>query len=136
MGVGDPQNINAMIEHAFLPKETYFGWRSPFLFTAGDESFMALNKSNILYDSSLSFYEKSWPYPMLKTEKTRSCLIKPCPPVRTTFFGGSLSVWTGIDARSKEGGNSVYLNTCAKRCPSQRLEITFNYFGGSCCEAV
>nr|AQZ26781.1 chitin deacetylase 7 [Tigriopus japonicus] len=246
------QNINALIEHALLPKETYFGWRSPFLFTTGDESFTALNASNILYDSSLSFYEKSWPYPLINDKKSSSCLIKPCPSQDYLLMEAPLSVWTGIDNevcammdackygstreeayevmmanfrrfheenvpmpislhggalingnnghfreafidflrtllgmrdvhfvtmrqlvefsrnpkntfqfmrearracvtfrpkescqpkrpacefKNTDGENSVYLHTCAKRCPSQRLEIAFDYFGKSCCEA-
>ncbi|TRY80762.1 hypothetical protein TCAL_13736 [Tigriopus californicus] len=245
------QNVKNMVEHGFLPKDTNFGWRAPFLFTAGDESFSALNRSNIMYDSSLSFYEKSWPYRLANVDKTQSCLIKPCPSRPDyLFYEAPLSVWQGIDGhvcammdacsygsteeevfqtlmanfqsfqsegvpfpislhggalnngriphfrqafeaflqtllamrdvhfvtmrqlvefvhspmnsvqymrmarrtcsifrpkkpcsarrpacefKSRNGENSVYLNTCAQRCPSQRSEIRFNYYGQSCC---
>ena len=54
------------------------GMRAPFLAVGGDTMFRMLNRYGLIYDSSMSVPNPSWPY-TLDYKQPHTCAVKPCP---------------------------------------------------------
>ena len=64
-------------KYAGVKVEDIKGMRAPHLAVGGDNMFQVLEDYDLLYDSSISSLEPSWPY-TLQYKMEQSCPLPPC----------------------------------------------------------
>ena len=78
-----------LVRYAGVNPKDITGMRAPFLAVGGDTMFRMLNRYGLMYDSSMSVPNPSWPY-TLNYKIPHTCAVKPCPteshPGKNHFF--------------------------------------------------
>ena len=67
-----------LVRYAGVNPKDITGMRAPFLAVGGDTMFRMLNRYGLMYDSSMSVPNPSWPY-TLNYKIPHTCAVKPCP---------------------------------------------------------
>jgi len=67
-----------LVRYAGVNPKDITGMRAPFLAVGGDTMFRMLNRYGLMYDSSMSVPNPSWPY-TLNYRIPHTCAVKPCP---------------------------------------------------------
>ena len=89
-----------LVRYAGVNPKDITGMRAPFLAVGGDTMFRMLNRYGLMYDSSMSVPNPSWPY-TLNYKIPHTCAVKPCPTElhpgnQRVFFLGLIGVWDTI----------------------------------------